>query len=359
MNCSGRSACCCFAAPSSTMRLLALHTRPRSPTRVLGKPSGITASISYNNDSPAASISAHLHNDNININNNSEAYGIEIAPNISRAVQRARDARRDLALWERHSVVPKHTLNAFNELNSRITIAYKHKHKSNVDDVHYYSSIAIDSGCGTGLSTRLLADILPHTTRIIGLDRSAVRLSKGINYHHRHYRHQHTVLDDGNERNQRNAEIVRADMEHFWRLAVHNSWAKLTQYQFFFYPNPYPLHLKRRIYGRPSFPYVVSLGGRVEVRASWAAYLEDFLAAYSVLTPDNTDEFRASPVHSVLHTKRDIDIDIVVPISNFEKKFIEADQPIYRLVIDTRSNADRVNCPFKLSDDKLFSCNKK
>lgn len=284
-------------------------------------------------------------------NGNSAAYGIAIASNISRAIERARDGKRDLSLWEQHSVVPKHTLNAFNQLNAdRIS-----------DDA--IKSIAIDSGCGTGLSTRLLNEILsPDTTRIIGIDRSAVRLSKGINYHHRHYRHQHACVQQSEDDNASNdtAQIVRADMEHFWRLAVHNSWAALTKYQFFFYPNPYPLHLKRRIYGRPSFPYVVALGGRVEVRASWAAYLEDFLAAYSVLSHDTDTEtdaqvFRATGVHSILDTAHVA--DIVVPISNFEKKFIDAEQPIYRLVIDTRSNADRVACPFKLSDDKLFSLN--
>lgn len=339
MNPGGRSACCCFAAPaltksSSTLRFLprriGLHPRtPRAPP----KPSISTSST-------AASISNNL--DVANRYNNSAAYGIEAEPNTSRAIQRARDSCRDLSLWEHHSIVPKHTLNAFNQFNADIIADAGAK------------SIAIDSGCGTGLSTRLLSEILPaDNTRIIGLDRSAVRLSKGINYHHRHYRHQHTHVrqKDDNESDV-DAEIVRADMEHFWRLAVHNSWAALTKYQFFFYPNPYPLHLKRRIYGRPSFPYVVALGGRVEVRASWAAYLEDFLAAYSALSQD-AQFFRATPVHSILDTATSI--DIVVPISNFEKKFIDAEQPIYRLVIDTRAPAHRESCPFKISDDKLLT----
>lgn len=267
-------------------------------------------------------------------------YGIEIPPITSRAIERAQDAYRDLSLWERHGVVPEHTLNAFNELNV---------------DTASENSIAIDSGCGTGLSTRLLASILPENTRLIGLDRSAVRLSKGINYHHRHYRHQHQD-QQGDDQENAQIEIIRADMEHFWRLAVHNSWAPSVQYQFLFYPNPYPLHMKRRIYGRPAFPYVVALGGRIEVRASWAAYLEEFLAAYSELAKNHhhIDTFRATDIHPVLENNND---SIVVPISNFEKKFIDAEQPVYRLVIDTRPNADREACPFKMSDDKLYNIN--
>lgn len=120
--------------------------------------------------------------------------------------------------------------------------------------------LILDAGCGVGLSTRALALRHPEHA-IIGVDRSAVRLSRD-----------HGAVPD-------NALLVRADLVDFWRLALAAGWQPARHY--LLYPNPYPkaAHLKMRWHGHPVFPAILALGGRIELRSNWRLYVEEFCQA--------------------------------------------------------------------------------
>lgn len=244
-----------------------------------------------------------------------------------RAAERALACQRALSEWELRRPVPEHTANAFQRVSAMVNSG---------------RTLALDSGCGTGRSTRALASALPFA-EVIGIDRSAVRLCKGQNA----LADRRALHEDVSPPN---AHAVRADFEHFWRLATHSGWR--PSYQFFFYPNPYPARggIKRRLYGRPAFPYVVELGGRVEIRANWPAYLEEFRAAYCALAPD----VLASEVHPLA----DASSTLPHPISNFEAKFLAAGTSLYRLVIDSRTGLARSKCPLAENDDMYLQLNR-
>ena len=81
----------------------------------------------------------------------------------------------------------------------------------------------LDSGCGTGASTSLLARLHPEAL-VIGVDRSADRLSR---------------LGTGEfPHRERNAVWLRAELATFWRLAVQAGWR--LQRHYLLYPNPWP-----------------------------------------------------------------------------------------------------------------------
>lgn len=124
--------------------------------------------------------------------------------------------------------------------------------------------LVLDSGCGTGESTGLLAQALPDCT-VIGIDKSAARLSRngaGV-----------APQLEGNR------VLVRAELETFWRLAVRAGWHLHRHY--LFYPNPWPKpgQLQRRWHAHPVFPELLKLGGRLEMRSNWEIYALEFAAA--------------------------------------------------------------------------------
>lgn len=131
-------------------------------------------------------------------------YAINVAANEERAVAAALAAVRTLPLWEVRSPVPDHTLTAFGSASKQLR----------------GRPLVLDAGCGTGRSTRILGRTLGDAD-VLGIDRSAVRLSRGEKL-----------------KVPVNAIMVRADLVHFWRLAVQAGW--IADYQFLFYPNPYP-----------------------------------------------------------------------------------------------------------------------
>lgn len=178
-----------------------------------------------------------------------------------------------------------HTLLAFDELAERL-------------EQERISSVILDSGCGTGESTIFLAQKYPERM-IIGIDKSEVRLQK-----------------IKSKEVPRNALFVRADQFDFWRL-VSVSELDVT-FHTMFYPNPWPkkTHAKRRIFGHPAFVLLPKLTKNIEMRSNWLIYLQEFAAAWELLTGDVCD----------------ID-EIVVdtPITLFEKKFHDSGHPLYRL----------------------------
>ena len=134
--------------------------------------------------------------------------------------------------------------------------------------------LVVDAGCGTGESTRQIARALPECL-VIGVDKSADRLSRGGIPHYLH--------------REGNAIWLRADLASFWRLAVEAGWRLRRHY--LLYPNPWPkpAHLRRRWHAHPVFPDVLRLGGLLEMRSNWKVYAHEFaMAANRLLGTDAT-----------------------------------------------------------------------
>jgi len=120
--------------------------------------------------------------------------------------------------------------------------------------------LILDSGCGVGQSTRLLAERFPKHF-VLGVDRSADRLERNLG-----------KLPE-------NAALIRADLVDFWRLAVAAKWQ--PDYHFLLYPNPSPKKkdFKLRWHGHPVFKYLVALGGQLECRTNWQLYVVEMQQA--------------------------------------------------------------------------------
>ncbi len=121
--------------------------------------------------------------------------------------------------------------------------------------------LILDAGCGTGDSTRELGIIFPDHL-VIGIDRSAHRLGK-----------------ERATGNPANIFFSRMDLVDFYLLASEAGW-KLERH-YILYPNPYPKaeHFKRRWHGAPVFPYLLKLGGQLELRTNWEIYAREFFFA--------------------------------------------------------------------------------
>lgn len=167
--------------------------------------------------------------------------------------------------------------------------------------VRHGGEVIFDTGCGTGRSTRRLAERDPDAC-VIGIDRSAERLS----------RPEGGALPD-------NALMVRADLVDFWRLALASGLRPARQC--LFYPNPWPKasQLKRRWHAHPVFPTLLALGGRLELRSNWRLYVEEFSKALNQAVG-----LHAAPVP--LHPAGEEDF-----ISAFERKYYHSGHPLWAL----------------------------
>jgi tRNA G46 methylase TrmB len=115
----------------------------------------------------------------------------------------------------------------------------------------------LDSFCGTGQSTAILAQQYPHAL-VAGVDQSVYRLD----------RHQAGKSD--------NYLLLRAQAEDIWQLLLADGIQ--LRHHFLLYPNPWPKqkHLQRRIHGHASFSWLLRLGGSIELRSNWQLYTEEF-----------------------------------------------------------------------------------
>ena len=125
--------------------------------------------------------------------------------------------------------------------------------------------LILDSFCGTGMSTRTLAEAFP-THRVIGIDRSAHRLER-----HNPSEQAQTYL------------LLQAECEPIWQLMA-SAELRIARH-YLLYPNPWPKsqHLKRRIHGHPGLLALYRLGGSVELRSNWQLYAEEFGLALHLL----------------------------------------------------------------------------
>jgi tRNA G46 methylase TrmB len=159
--------------------------------------------------------------------------------------------------------------------------------------------LILDSGCGTGASTRRLASQFPASI-VIGVDQSQVRLAKsGMNeVFHR----------DGN------CVLLRAELASLWRLLDRDGIS--LERHFLLYPNPWPKpgHVSRRWHGHPVFPHLLALGGEIEMRCNWEIYAREFALAVNLATGANVAVRRFRPAGG---------------ISPFEQKYLERDQALF------------------------------
>ncbi len=183
--------------------------------------------------------------------------------------------------------IAEHTLAAFNSVSACLG-----------RDIN--KPLIIDSGCGTAMSTRLVAAKYPDAW-VIGVDRSIKRLSK--------------QYDDPLPEN---VLLVQADLIDFWRLALQAGWQ--LKRHLLLYPNPYPksVHLKRRFHAHPVFSDLLALGGIIELRTNWEIYAAEFCFSANLLSKNCQDVEIIQPV---------------TPLTLFEKKYQESEQTLYRVIV--------------------------
>ena len=111
---------------------------------------------------------------------------------------------------------------------------------------------------------------------------------------------------------------MQADLNDFWRLAVAANWQPTHHY--LLYPNPWPKskHIRRRWHGAAIFPFIVKLGGKLEVRSNWDIYVKEFARAL---------ELTGNPCDVTLYESDDA-------ITPFERKYWASGQQSHRLVIN-------------------------
>lgn len=118
--------------------------------------------------------------------------------------------------------------------------------------------LVLDSFCGTGRSTALLAKRHPNHL-VVGVDQSAHRLGK-----HNNGGHTQDYL------------LLQANCEDIWQLLLQDKLQ--LDFHYLLYPNPWPKarHLRRRVHGHASFAWLLGLGGTIELRSNWQLYVEEF-----------------------------------------------------------------------------------
>ncbi|QUI62460.1 SAM-dependent methyltransferase [Pseudoalteromonas sp. A22] len=184
--------------------------------------------------------------------------------------------------------IAAHTQSAFDEVNARVQA--------------FNGPIILDSCCGVGESTANLAKRHPDAL-VIGIDKSAHRLDK------------HDVEYKQTEQGQ--YILVQADLNDFWRLALEANWQPTHHY--LLYPNPWPKakHIQRRWHGSAVFPFIVKLGGKLELRSNWDIYVKEFARALTLSGVDVEVEAYESD-------------EAITP---FERKYWASGQSSTRLVV--------------------------
>lgn len=163
--------------------------------------------------------------------------------------------------------------------------------------------LILDSGCGIGESTARLAQRHPDAL-VIGVDKSRHRLDK-----HRPPPDLDTL---------KNYRLVQAELGDFWRLATAAGWR--VTHHYLFYPNPWPkaAHVQYRWHGSPAFPALLRLGGQLEIRSNWNAYIEEFAAALQIAG----------------YGCRVEELAAIQPLTPFERKYYASGHRLWRCQAD-------------------------
>lgn len=191
--------------------------------------------------------------------------------------------------------IQAHTQQAFDEINAIVQA--------------FDGDIILDSCCGVGQSTRLLAKSNPNAL-VIGVDKSAHRINRNID---------EVSLDNG-QGIVENYHLVRADLNDFYRLVVAANWP-VTQH-FILYPNPWPKakHIQRRWHGSAVFPQIIAVGDEIILRSNWQLYLQEFQVAAGI----------AGFVGSISQ------VSDKQPLTPFEAKYRASGQTCWQLTIVKR-----------------------
>lgn len=168
--------------------------------------------------------------------------------------------------------------------------------------------LILDSGCGTGESSRYLAGQWPGHW-VVGVDRSAHRLARSG------WQAPGLVAD--------NLVLLRANLVDLWRLLLEARM--LPQRHYLLYPNPYPkpAHLGRRWHGHPVFPTLIALGGRLEMRTNWDIYALEFARAMELAAPAAVTLRQHQPDP---------------PLTAFERKYLSSRHQLFQVVADLPSH---------------------
>ena len=158
-----------------------------------------------------------------------------------------------------------HTKAAFEQVNSSVE---KYIAECKVSSIN--PEVILDSCCGVGQSTRLLAKNNPQAL-VIGVDKSAHRINRNV---------EEVTHDNGEGIN--NYQLVRADLNDFYRLVVNANWPIKKHY--ILYPNPWPKskHVQRRWHGSAVFPEILEIGQQIILRSNWLLYLQEFQFAAKI-----------------------------------------------------------------------------
>ncbi len=209
--------------------------------------------------------------------------------------------------------VADHTREAFEQASEFVRTFYG-------TDVAGCVEVVLDSGCGTGESTLHLAKKFPNVP-VIGIDKSAVRLSKAGN------ERQLEVSAGGSCDVPANAFWVRAELLDFWRLALEkvNAGEWKILHHALYYPNPWPKESEatRRFHLHPIFPTLLRLSPVTELRTNWEIYAREFAEAARVLG-------------DALSLKFNVELgafDPENPETAFERKYKEARQQLWRTLV--------------------------
>lgn len=154
--------------------------------------------------------------------------------------------------------IQAHTQQAFDDINEIVQ--------------SFSGEVILDSCCGVGQSTRLLAKMNPKAL-VIGVDKSAHRISRNVD----------EVTKSDGQGIVDNYHLVRADLNDFYRLVVAEKWPVNKHY--ILYPNPWPKakHVQRRWHGSAVFPQIIAVGNEIILRSNWLLYLKEFQFAADIM----------------------------------------------------------------------------
>ncbi|MGS2718473.1 tRNA (guanine(46)-N(7))-methyltransferase TrmB [Eionea flava] len=187
--------------------------------------------------------------------------------------------------------------------HNRTAFAHAHTHWQSLGQ----PLAILDSGCGTGESTRYLAHTYPDHL-VIGIDRSLKRLE-----------------NNDNQALPKNSLLLRAECTDFWQLAEQNGWhfAKHT----LFYPNPYPKpkHLQRRWHGDAAWASLLTISEAIELRTNWSIYADEF---YHALLISEKHQARFDRIHINTYTPEQT-------VTAFERKYQASGHTLWQVTATT------------------------
>ena len=168
--------------------------------------------------------------------------------------------------------------------------------------------VILDSCCGVGQSTRILAKRNSNAL-VIGVDKSAHRINRNVE-----------ELTNTTKEEVSNFHLIRADLNDFYRLVVAAKWPVTKHYVL--YPNPWPKskHIQRRWHGSAVFPDMIKIGEQMILRSNWPLYLEEFNAAINIVD-----------LQGMLST-----VDDEEPLTPFEAKYKASGQECFQLSIQIK-----------------------